>query len=170
MRPIALAAVMTIALATGYSQSSPAKAPEPEVLGKVYLLNSATQSLSQLPEEHWKAIGKPGFVTATGFIQVEGEHSTFRIQQGEKPQFVFNGSNADVAKLFELAVKHKKREFAAAKVSNGFFSGKREYLDGLGLDVSKYGGSSFKLVPVAPLAKGEYAINIVGKIFTFGVD
>jgi hypothetical protein len=46
----------------------------------------------------------------------------------------------------------------------------REEIPGLPVTVSKYGDSSYKLVPSSALVPGEYAIIFAGKVMSFGVD
>jgi hypothetical protein len=48
--------------------------------------------------------------------------------------------------------------------------GGSQEIRGLPVEVSQYGGSSYELVPTAPLTPGEYAIMIAGVLYTFGID
>jgi hypothetical protein len=164
-----LAILLGISLGGCCAQPQSSKPPEPATIGDVFLLDSSNQKLSPLPREPWKAIGKPGWTTATGSIQISGETSSLRIKVGDQTEFVFNVGNPEGVRLYQLTRKKDMRELELVKVKSGFHP-QRKTLDGIESDISKYGDSSYKLVPKSSLGAGEYAIDVSGKIFTFGID
>jgi len=171
MRNLLGAILAASLLGSCWSQISSSKPIEPTAIGEVYLLDPATQTLKSLPEEHWKAIGKPGWATATGIIQISGDRSSFRVRAGDKIAFVFNVGKPEVVKLYAYIQKNDKRQLPLVKVKS--FGGGREILPSIPAEITKYGESSYRLVPKSPLSPGEYAIDMNNgnpSMFTFGVD
>jgi Cu/Ag efflux protein CusF len=169
VRDLTSAVLLGISLASCCAQTQNSKQPEPATIGDVFLLDSSSQKLTPLPREPWKAIGKPGWTTGTGAIQIAGETSSLRIKTGDKTELVFNVGNPESVRLYPLTRKKEKREFELVKVKSGFHP-QRKILDGIAADISKFGDSSYKLVPQSPLGAGEYVIDVSGKMFTFGID
>ena len=62
MRNVALALLLFFALGSCGAQSATSKPVEPEVIGEAFLLDSSGQTLKPLPEEPWKAQGKPSLL------------------------------------------------------------------------------------------------------------
>lgn len=168
MRNFVLSIFIGMLLGSCLGQSLSNKVAEPAVIGEVFLLDS-NQTLKLLPNESWKAIGRPGWTTATGSIQVAGISSSLRMKLGDRTEFVFNVGNPEVVKLYQFTLKKSGREFEAAKVKNGFHA-QRQYLPSIPTEITKYGESSYKLIPKTSLSAGEYAIEVSGKLFTFGID
>ena len=166
-----LASVILLAYAIGACsvQSQVNAQPEPKTVGDVFLVDSAHERLTPLPQEQWKAIGKRGWATATGWIQISGETSSLRIKAGDGAEFVFNVGNPEAVRLYQLTRKEGRREVEVVKVKGGFHQ-QRDYLDSIGVDITRYGGSSYKLVSKSTLPEGEYAIDVSGKVYTFGID
>jgi hypothetical protein len=152
------------------AQTAAVKPIEPEIIGQVYLLDSAHQILQKLPQEQWKAIGKGGWSGAKGFIQVEGAGSSFRLKAGQTIEFVLAVQNVEQVRLYAAAVKGSNRQAELVQIKNGFGRQQRSTSEGISLVITRYGESSFKLVPDPPLASGEYFIDVEGKLYTFGVD
>ena len=132
------------------SQTAAVKPIEPEIIGQVYLLDSAHQSLQKLPQEQWKAVGKAGWSTARGFIQVEGAGSSFRLKAGQTIEFVLAAQNIEQVRLYAAAIKGKNRQAELVDIKNGFGRQQRSTSQGISLVITKYGESSFKLVPDSP--------------------
>jgi len=170
MRKLAflLVLMLTASQSNSSGQSTNSKPVEPEALGVVFLLDSSNQVLKPLADEVWKAHGNMGFTKATGVVEVAGEHSTFRIAANNKFEFVFKVEHPENVKLYRSLQKKNQRQFELVKIAN---SGRtREPIQGIPVEITKYGESSFKLAPQSPLAPGEYAIIYGEKVLSFGVD
>lgn len=169
VRNSALPILIALSLGSSCAQA-PANNPlEPATIGDVFLLDSSSQALKALPSEPWKAVGKPGWSTATGSIQVSGESSPFRVKAGDTTDLVFRVGNPDAVRLYQFTVKKHTSEFELVKVKGGFHQ-QRQTLDSIPADITKFGESSFQLIPKSPLGPGEYAIDASGRMFTFGID
>jgi hypothetical protein len=169
VRILTFAMLLGLSLGSCCAQSQHSKLPEPATIGDVFLLDSSNQKLAPLPKEPWKAVGKPGWTTATGSIQISGETSSLRIKAGDQTLFVFNLGNPESVRLYQLTKKKDKREFELVKIKSGFHS-QRTIVDGIAADITKFGDSSYKLAPKSSLGAGEYVIDVSGKMFTFGID
>jgi hypothetical protein len=147
------------------AQTAPAKPVEPTAIGVVYLLDPTTQELKKLPDEQWKQDGgqHPGLAS---FVEVVGNQSSIRIKAGEATSFVFKTGSPEKVSLYLFLVKKNKRYFEFEKRNRTGVTP----IKGLPVEVSKFGEDSYKLVPASTLAPGEYAINIAGEVYTFGVD
>jgi hypothetical protein len=165
-------AVVLFGLCAGtlFAQTTASKPVEPTVIGQVYLLDSTNQTLQKLPQEQWKAIGKAGWGGAWVLLQVEGTASSFRVKGGDKAEFVFTVQNAEQVRVYAAVIKGKNRQAELVQIKNGFAHQQRTQSQGISVVVTKYGESSFKLVPERPLDPGEYFIDVAGKLYTFGVD
>jgi hypothetical protein len=141
----------------------------------MYYLDSSSHTIKPLPKEQWKAVGKakPGWttVTSTGSIQLPGIASSFRVPASDKIEFVFKGTNPETVKLFVCLQDMKKgwRQFEVVQIKNHGRTSTQERLDGMPIEIVKYGDSSYKLTSQR-LAPGEYAINGTGGVFSFGVQ
>lgn len=82
------------------------------------------------------------------------------------PEFVFKIGNPENVKLYGFTQKKNKRQFELAKVKGRT----REIIPGIPVEITKFGESSYRLVPHSSLSAGEYAILTGPKIFSFGVD
>ena len=142
---------------------------EPDVLGVVFLLDSSNHVLQPLSNERWKAQGKrSGWFSAAGFIEIAGEHPEVRVASSRKIELIFNVSHPEDVKLYQSLQKKDQRLFEMVKVGPGGRT--REPIPGLPVVLTKYGQSSFKLVPMSPLVPGEYAVIYDGTVMSFGID
>ncbi|MGD0800467.1 MAG: hypothetical protein ABR906_04045 [Terracidiphilus sp.] len=168
MRKVLVALLFVLPIGLCHAQSAPARPAEPTAIGVVYRLDPATQELKRLPDEEWKesqGARNPGDL----YVVVTGGQSTFRIKAGDKIEFVFNTGSPEKVSLYGFIQKKSERRFEFQKQPSTW---KMEVaiVKGLTIDVSKFGESSYKLVPASPLAPGEYAIIIAGNLYSFGVD
>jgi hypothetical protein len=150
------------------AQSSAGKPVEPAAIGEVYQLDSLSQTLKSLPNEQWKAKGKAGWTTSTGLIQIAGDRSALRLKAGDKAEFIFKTGQPEGVRLYPFTLKKGMREFEIVKLKG--MGRERETLQGIPVEITKYGESSYKLTPKSPLGPGEYAIDLAGKMFSFGLD
>jgi len=165
MRKLAFAFLPILSLGICNAQSAPGKPAEPTAIGVVFRLDPSNQALQRLPNEDWKPAG-PSMGNNVIYAVVPGSKSSFRVKAGEKAEFVFNSGRPETVSLYRFELKKDKRRFGYERV--GMVRG--DYLKGLHVDISKYGESSYKLVPASPLDPGEYAIIIGDEVFTFGID
>ncbi|MGA3082763.1 MAG: hypothetical protein ABSD44_15535 [Terracidiphilus sp.] len=165
MRNFVFASLLVLSLGVCNGQSSTGKPAEPAAIGVVFYLDSSTQELKPLPNEQWKAKGRPGWTTATGVIEVSGVRSAFRINSGEKTEFIFKTEHPETVSIYAFVLKKDHRQFDLVKVGR-----ERETIQGIPAELTKFGDSSYRLVPNSPLGPGEYVINMAGKMFTFGID
>jgi hypothetical protein len=161
-----LVLILLFSLASCAAQSASSAPVEPPSIGVVYFLAS-DQTLKPLPEEQWKAKGS-GVFTATGSIEVSADRSSLRLASNDKTDFVFNIGTPEHVKIYRFTSdeKHKTRKFELVKIKGRT----RETINGIPADITKFGGSSYRLVPRSPLAPGEYAVLTGSKIFSFGID
>jgi len=165
--PLAFALSLTIcALTTCDAQSTAAKPVEPAAIGVVYRLDPTSRELKKLADEQW-AETQGSRDPRQILIEVRGGQSTFRIAAAEKIEFVFNTGSPEKVSLYAFEQKKNKRQFQTAKLR---VTGGGEMIKGLPVEVSKYGDSSYRLIPTSPLNPGEYGIVIAGAVYTFGVD
>ena len=159
--------ILVLSVGVCASQTAPGKAPEPDSIGAYFYYDAASQTLKRLPREDWKRHRGQGFASFSDNIKVSGTESAFRIPD-TKPKFVFQVFKAEDAgklKLFRFEAKGQEREYQLAK-----WKGKDStYNDGVAVNVSKFGTSSFALTPEAPLESGEYALPMGSLVFTFSV-
>ncbi|MGA3159666.1 MAG: hypothetical protein ABSC77_00500 [Terracidiphilus sp.] len=168
MRNLVFVLLLVLSLGICSAQTTSTKPVEPAAIGVIFRLDPSTQGFKPLPNEQWKAKGKAGWTTATGFLIVSGESSTFRIKAGESTEFVFILGNPESVSIYRFDQKKNERQFEMVKLrSNGR---ERENIPGIPTDLTKYGDTSYKLVPKSPLTPGEYAIEFGNKVFTFGID
>jgi len=164
MRNLVAVLILVLPLGLSKAQSAPARPVEPSAIGVVYRLDPTSQELKRLPDEPWKE-SNDKFPPYDQFVAVSGQSSSFRIRSGERIDFVFQTGSPEKVSLYRLIQKKKKRQLYYEKNWVTIAP-----IKGLPADVSKYGESSYKLVPASPLAPGEYAINFAGEVYTFGVD
>ena len=161
--------LVVLALSAGIcaGETATAKAPEPETIGAYFYLDAASQTLKRLPKEEWKRHHGTGFSTFTDNIKVEGAESSFHISEN-KPTFVFKvfkDEDAGKTKLFRFEAKGGGREYELAKWKRKDVT----YNEGVTLNVSKFGTSSYAITPESPLEPGEYAIAAGSLVVTFAV-
>jgi hypothetical protein len=174
MRTVIFVMSLVVALAGGFAQSPDNKPAEPTVIGDVFLLDSASQTLKPLPAERWEDVPRnTGFFAHRGFfVQMSGDHSPYRIKAGTNPEFVFKIGKPESVALYAFSLKRNKRLAEYAELvgdPDAARSGTRP-IPGLPAEIIQFGQSSFKLVPKSVLTPGEYVIRTDSKVFTFGID
>jgi hypothetical protein len=185
-------AVVAIALSAGIcaGQTVTSKAPEPKSAGDFFYLDPATQELKELPAEKVKFYfhetrSGSGFhkrEILLGEIEVSGVASPFRIAVNDKAEFIFKTEDPEDARLFNFTADVKKNHRRCVIVTNetgaksGMYrKGNKEWERGIAVNITKFGGSSYKLTPQTPLATGEYVlvfdVNVKKSepVFTFAV-
>ena len=163
-----LAFLLAFVLCPAFCQS-PTKPIEPDILGVAFLLDSTNQALKPLADEHFKSqIKRSGWTWVNGVIVVDGEHSTVRIAGGKQIEFVFKVEHPESVKLYQATVEKNQRIFTVVK-SHGAGT-HEETVPSIDAVLTKYGDSSYKLVPQSPLVPGEYAVMYGRKVMTFGID
>jgi hypothetical protein len=168
MRAVILMMSVVASFAVCFAQISDNKPAEPRVIGDVFLLDSASQTLKPLPAEKWEdVLKKTGFSHGGFFVQMSGESSSFRIKAGTNPEFVFKIGKPESVALYAFSIKKNKRfvEYSELLTNMG-----TRPIPGLPAEITQFGQSSFKLVPKSALAPGEYLISTESKMFTFGID
>ena len=171
MRKMLVALWLVLPMGFCQAQTAATKPVEPTAIGVIYHLDSSNQELKKLPDEQWKqASHATGMNTLTYSVEVSGDSSSFRLKASEKVDFVFKTGSPEKVSLYRFDQKKNKRRFDYEKGHGYDLRQGLEAIRGLPADVSKYGESSYKLVPASPLPPGEYAINIAGEVYTFGVD
>ena len=168
MRTVIFVMSVVASFAVCFAQSPDNKPAEPLVIGDVFLLDSASQTLKPLPAEKWEDVPKKtGFSHGGFFIQMSGDRSSFRIKAGKNPEFVFKIGKPESVALYAFSLKKNKRLVEYAELLSNW--GTRP-MPGLPAEITQFGQSSFKLVPKSALAPGEYVISTESKMFTFGID
>ena len=178
MRSLSVILLIGLSLGICNAQTPSAKPVEPVAIGVIFHLDSAKQELKPLPFEKWKSkVQSAGFFTNATFITVSGEHSSFRLKANKKAEFVFITGSPEKVALYRFGPDGKTRmQYRIVSKDRWFIVEKNSSLDGtepingLPEEITKYGESSYMLVPASPLAPGEYAITIAGQMFTFGID
>jgi hypothetical protein len=159
-------AALGAALPAAPSQAStlPTDAP---TIGAVYFLDIPNQILRPLLDESWTA-RKFG---DSGMIEVAGQHSAFRVTE-DRPAFVYKIGNPQNAQIYALAADTQDKKKVQRWFSLVHRAGRTEQVSpGIPADITKFGESSFKVVPRQSLPPGEYTVFLSGsKAFTFGVD
>ena len=163
--------LLALSLSACAAQTVADKMPEPESIGVFFYLDSTTQALKRLPKEDWKKHSKAGWTTVSTDLKLDGPSSPFRIPAAAKTVFVLRASedSAEKTKLYRFDVKGGRREYEIGKWK------RRDFVPnpGISVDISKFGESSYKIVPESPLGPGEYAMftgDTQSVVFTFGVD
>jgi hypothetical protein len=159
------------------SEAQNPSVPEPELVGKVFLLDANAHTLRQLPGEPWKRKTKGGLATTKALNVVEGPRSSFRVSSSDKIVFVIRPyPNTDLSqmKIYPFDVKSKERTCVIGMQKKGAHEGNSSVIS---LDAVKYGTSSYALTPPdSHLSPGEYWISVPGAgsyndpLITFGVD
>jgi Cu/Ag efflux protein CusF len=165
--------VLLLVLPMGFckAQSATARPVEPTAIGIIYHLDSASNEFKKLPDEQWKQASHiTGMNTMTYSIQVSRDRSSFRLKVGDKLEFVFKTGSPEKVSLYRFDQKSNKRRFDYEKGHGRNGDSGLEPIKGLSVEVSKFGESSYALVPASALTPGEYAIMIAGEVYTFGVD
>jgi hypothetical protein len=169
------AAIRSVVEAQSDSQNP--SVPEPELVGKVFLLDANTHSLRQMSGEQWKRKTKTGWGSSKAINVVQGARSSFRVSSSDKIVFVFKPfPNSDLSqmKVYPFEVKSNERSCVIGMNKKGAHEGNSSVIS---LDAVKYGSSSYALTPPnSHLSPGEYWIAVPGAagyndpLITFGVD
>jgi hypothetical protein len=174
---VACLVILSLTLCGG---QAPPSVEEPETLGKVFFLDSAKQTLKQLPAEPWKRETKrAGFGGFKYLNVVSGTRSALRISSGTKVVFIYRPFEGkaqtfdpvQAVQLFAFDGEEKSNRMCVVSTVKGRST---EANHGISLDVTKFGTSSYALTPASNLGPGEYWIDAPGTtsrpLFTFGVD
>lgn len=159
--------MIVVSLVVCAAQTPADKPPEPESIGSFYYFDASAKALKPLPKEEYRRhTGGGRHPVAT--IIVEGAASSFHVAQSDQKTFVFKvfkDEDAGRAKIYQFTANGSGREYAL-----GSWKG-RDYVPNTGLQVNvgKFGDSTYKVTPEAPLAPGEYALTLGSTLFTFGV-
>jgi hypothetical protein len=162
MRKLLIALLFAFPLSICNAQSTTVKPVEPTAIGVVFRLDPTTQELKRLPDEEWKKSSRFNVRVNFECVEVKGGSSSFRIKAKENTAFVFKTGSPEKVSLYPFILKSSKRSFD--------FNQGTKPIKGLPVEVSQFGEKSYKMIPVSPLTSGEYAINIAGEIYTFGID
>jgi len=162
--------VMVIFLLTFCAgQTAPDKLLEPDSIGVFFYLDPATQTLKRLPVEEW--------AWRANDVTVHGSASPFRIAE-DKPTFVvktFKAEDAEGIRLFQFRVKGDSRRHRFGRRTFKTFTPDQ----GTACNIVKFGESSYKVTPEAPLEAGEYELTtysgqqqlpMTSRAFTFGLS
>ena len=170
-RLLFISAVVVILLDACSGQSPSLAVVEPEEIGTIFALDSATGALRPLPGEDWRHHNSTGWATTKVANVVPGEHSTYRLTYGEKIEFIYRPLKDDdmrVVHLYAFRISKGNREtiiyeHKGRNVQGNFY---------IPLTMTKYGTSSYKLTVTAPLEPGEYWVASPGRdqVHTFGID
>lgn len=166
MRNVFAVLFLFLSLSFCVAQQAPATPVEPKAIGVVYRLSPSTQELVRLPVEDAQEQGGARDPRKI-YVEVKGQQSSFRIKTGESTEFVFNTGNPEKVSIYLFEQKKNKRQVQTMMLD---IRGGGKLLKGLPAEVSKYGESSYKLVPASPLTPGEYVIFLGDQVYTFGVD
>jgi hypothetical protein len=199
LKPYFLAMQLTISLCLtaligyapkAFAQAQPTPAPdstkdqpaatdkphEPDVLGVVFYLDSAAQTITPLPREYWSSVATgrtTGFASgsAIGSLQFPGSHSSFRVHAIDKTEFVFNLADPSHVQLFSCRENLEKRVRIIDTVSvtkSGAFhpTFTNTPIAGIDIQIVRYGASSYKLI-AKDLAAGEYMILTGSAAYSF---
>jgi hypothetical protein len=170
LRNLVFVSLLALPIGLCKAQTAPAQPVEPTAIGIIYRINPTTQELMKLPDEQPRQILEGcGFGKGCNYVVVSGKTSSFRLKADEKAEFVFQTGSPEKVSLYRFDHKKNNRQFLTEKIAPAVYGGSED-VKGLSIEVSKYGASSYKLVPAAPLTPGEYAIIIAGEVYTFGVD
>ena len=133
------------------------------MLDKIFLLDSAKQTLKQLPLEPWKRETKSSRSGIKYIIVISGKRSQFRISPDEQIAFVYRPfptaqTNVEHIQLYAMDSGGKDRTFVTRAVKGR----SDEQNPSIPLDVVKSGTSSYKLTPPGShLGSGEYCMGML---------
>jgi len=152
-----------------YSQVEKSSAVlEPDVLGMVYHVDAAKNTLTSLERQAAKA--SRGYFHASA--EINSERSPVRISASSGQDFVVSlaaGVDPNKFELFPMEVRKGKRRtvLASAKMFS-VESGKSS----IAITAKRYGSTSYKLSPTQKLPVGEYCFSPADsqEVFCFGVD
>lgn len=183
-RNLVIAACLLFALWYPALGQRPQKVQEPEYLGTFYVLDPSTGNLSRLerqtPENRMKYAGAMGVGGAQGYMKIEGAKSPVRFKEGQKLEFVVLVASQqidplDIVSFFALESNKDNRRLVKSKAKSVFGVTSDKLVVGdseVAFEASKYGVSSFKVIPTQILLPGEYVLfGSSPKVgFCFGID
>jgi len=149
------------------------RVPEPENIGVIYYLDSASNALVGTERQIVRGRAK---LRALGFggyrvvAEVEREHSSLRLKAGQTLEFVLQlpwGVDPLKMRLYRLEAKDGKRQVVFGSAT--LMTAKIGYFQ---VNVTRFGEHSYKFAPANPLTPGEYAFitENLQEVFCFGVD
>src|SRR5271169_6986975 len=110
MRTVIFVMSLVVSFVVCSAQSPDSKPTEPTVIGDVFVLDSASQTLRPLPAETWEDVPKKTSFTHGGFfVQISSDHSPYRIKAGTNPEFVFKTGKPEDVSLYLFTLKKNKR-------------------------------------------------------------
>jgi len=179
---LTVAAVFVLVLLPNFAFGQEAKKiQEPEYIGVFFLLEPDTGTLipleRQTPESKIN-VKAMGFGGGESVLEVKGEKSVVRFRADQKLEFVVLVASQQtdpqgIIQFFSLESKKGKRRLVVAKAGSMGRNGKSVTSErAIPFNATKYGVSSFRIVPVQRLAPGEYALGAPGNHdgFCFGID
>src|SRR6266446_1458304 len=134
------------------------KVPEPENIGVIYYLDSASNALVGTERQIVRGRAK---LRALGFggyrvvAEVEREHSSLRLKAGQTLEFVLQlpwGIDPLKMRLYRLEAKDGKRQVVFGSAT--LMTAKTGYFQ---VNVTRFGEHSYKFATANPLTPGEYA-------------
>ncbi len=153
---------------------------EPEYANSVFLLESdgTLKPLERQTPSAGVKIKAMGFGGGSSSMVFNGAKSPVRISADQKPKFIVRLAAGDVdpstlIQFFALKPTKDKRELQVGKA--GFMArGAKTTMNDTAIpfSVTKYGNSSFKVIPNSSLEPGEYALSTTTSQdgYCFGVD
>jgi hypothetical protein len=184
----AFSAAVIFSLSQIKAIAAPTRTVEPEYIGVFVALDPSSGALIELERhtttQHTKLKGL-GFGGGEGYLEVPGERSPIRFKADAVPPFLVRAASQQAdpqssIRLISWTVEKGSRRVTVATVGPmgiGTKTGVDENL--LLFNATRYGESSFKIVPAQPLRPGEYALGRPAGIethgagqdsFSFGID
>ncbi|MGC2211346.1 MAG: hypothetical protein WA532_14665 [Candidatus Korobacteraceae bacterium] len=181
---VLVAFFLTMAVATGTlkaqnNSDANAQVAEPQYINSFYAL-TPNGNLIELEYRnvafHPRSWGVPGYASFKTVADFKPSQSPIRLPASA--QFVVRGRvDVDPATVYELRMlKDSKshRELVLSQAHGSIVGGSVNPEEGaIPIRFEEYGNSSFRVVPVQPLAPGEYALMVRGRysqLYCFGVD
>jgi hypothetical protein len=179
---VALFVTMAVATGTLMAQNNPdayAQVAEPQYIDSFYAL-TPNGNLIELEYRNVvfrpKSWAVPGYVSFKTVADFKPAQSPIRLPASA--QFVVRGmEDVNPATVYELRMlKDSKnhRELVLSQAHGSIVGGGVNPEEGaIPIRFEEYGNSSFSIVPMQPLAPGEYALMVRGRysqVYCFGVD
>lgn len=172
---------MTMVMTTGLTaQNNPnAYVAEPQYVNSFYAL-TPNGNLVDLEYRnvvfHPRSWALPGYASVKTVADFEPGQSPIRL--AASAQFVVRGRvDVNPATVYELRIlkgSKNHREFVMSEAHGSIVGGSVNPEEGaIPIRFEEYGTSSFRIVPLQPLAPGEYAFAVRGRysqLYCFGVD
>jgi hypothetical protein len=154
---------------------------EPEYVGNYYALDSRAGNLTPLERKTGECKVKAsvfGFGGGESCVEFQGEKSPVRFREGQKLQFVVRVASQqtdpqEIIQFFSLEPKNGRRKVVTVKAKSMGLSAKTVLNEkAITFNATKYGHSSFRIIPEQELHSGEYVLSVptnnIG--FCFGID